>query len=165
MQEREDTTDLLILSHYSRWGQSISFIKKTWFYWSFPDLFSLYPQISRIQRTSWIHFLFGYVCEMLMWGTWTGLLCEPNSKTPSHFLSHREEFRQSEGVPRRKSLLWIEAAIKTGITKDALHSEDVTQASHPNLSPGFDGLDTLDDPSVCSAPLPIVGSREEEGGN
>lgn len=28
MQEREDTTDLLILPHYSRWGQSISFIKK-----------------------------------------------------------------------------------------------------------------------------------------
>lgn len=28
MQEREDTTELLILPHYSRQGQSISFIKK-----------------------------------------------------------------------------------------------------------------------------------------
>lgn len=28
IQEREDTTELLILPHYSWWGQSISFIKK-----------------------------------------------------------------------------------------------------------------------------------------
>lgn len=28
MQERENATELFIMSYYSRWGQSISFIKK-----------------------------------------------------------------------------------------------------------------------------------------
>lgn len=37
--------------------------------------------------------------------------------------------------------------------------------SFPNFNSGFDLLDKLDDPLVCSASLPIVGSREQAGGN
>lgn len=165
MQEREDTTELLILPHYSRQGQSISFIKKglillalSWFILFIPtDLQGTKNLMNAF--CIWVHMWNAIVRDMDRAPLWAQF------QTRSHFLSHCEESRQSEGGPRRNSLLGLEAEIKTGITKDALQSEDVTQASHPNLSPGFDGIDTLDDPSVCSAPLPIVGSREQEGSN
>lgn len=86
MQERENTTELFIMSQYSWWEQCISFRKRL----ESTAPFLIHPLYTHqspecIGEPHKHIFPFGYMYEVLMMGIWTGLLYESPNPNPDTF--------------------------------------------------------------------------------